>query len=148
MNPFAACGDQWANRTGGKPQERAMNNTSMLTADRKTHLKIVVVSLVCATVVAGIGVTARMTDAGNGRLEATTIKAGAPMTAANGSSQIRLPPPEFPRGFLVPPKDPPTPEAPPPPRARFFSSEGYCDRPYGRYSSNWVPCGAGMRSDG
>ena len=47
-----------------------MNNTSMFTADRMTHLKIVVVSLVCATVVAGIGVTARMTDSGNGRLEA------------------------------------------------------------------------------
>jgi hypothetical protein len=73
----------------GKPHERAMNNTSMLTADRMTHLKIVVVSLVCATVVAGIGVTARMTDAGNGRLEATVIKAGAPMTAANEMSQVR-----------------------------------------------------------
>ena len=30
-----------------------MNNSSMLTADRMTHLKIVVVSLVCATIVAG-----------------------------------------------------------------------------------------------
>ena len=29
-----------------------MNNTSMFTADRMTHLKIVVVSLVCATLVA------------------------------------------------------------------------------------------------
>src|SRR5215510_14635509 len=71
------------------PHERAMNNTSMFTADRMTHLKIVVVSLVCATVVAGIGVTARMTEAGNGRLEATVIKAGAPMTAANEMSQVR-----------------------------------------------------------
>jgi hypothetical protein len=49
----------------------------------------VVVSLVCATVVAGIGVTARMTDAGNGRLEATVIKASAPMTAANEMSKVR-----------------------------------------------------------
>src|SRR5215510_14370859 len=76
----------------GKPQKRAMramNNTSMFTADRMTHLKIVVVSLVCATVVAGIGVTARLNDAGNGRLEATTIKASTPMTAANEVSQIR-----------------------------------------------------------
>jgi len=76
-------------RNWGKPHERAMNNTSMFTADRMTHLKIVVVSLVCATVVAGIGVTARLTDAGNGRLEATTIKASTPMTAANEVSQIR-----------------------------------------------------------
>jgi len=66
-----------------------MNNTSMFTADRMTHFKIVVVALVCATVVAGIGVTARLTDDGNGRLEATTIKAGAPITAANEMSQIR-----------------------------------------------------------
>ena len=73
----------------GKPHERAMNNTSMFTADRMTHFKIVVVALVCATVVAGIGVTARLTDDGNGRLEATTIKAGAPITAANEMSQIR-----------------------------------------------------------
>ncbi len=34
-----------------------MNNFSLLTADRVTHLKIVVVSLICATLVAGIGVT-------------------------------------------------------------------------------------------
>jgi hypothetical protein len=53
-----------------------MNNTSMFTADRMTHLKIVVVSLVCATVVAG-GIAARVTDGTtvNGRLEASVIKA-------------------------------------------------------------------------
>jgi hypothetical protein len=59
-----------------------MNNSSLFTADRMTHLKIVVVSLVCATVVAGIGVASRATDVGNGRLEATVIKATAPVTAA------------------------------------------------------------------
>jgi Na+-transporting NADH:ubiquinone oxidoreductase subunit NqrC len=66
-----------------------VNNTSMRTADRSTHLKIVVVSLVCATLVAGIGVAARVTDAANGRLETTVIKAGAPMTAATESNSIR-----------------------------------------------------------
>ena len=60
-------------------------NWSMYTADRTTHLKIVVVALVCATMVAVIGVTARM----GGRLEATVIKAGAPMTAASEMSRIR-----------------------------------------------------------
>jgi hypothetical protein len=62
-----------------------MNNSSLLTADRMTHLKIVVVSLVCATLVAGIGVAARVTDGvsmGNGRMEATVIKIGKPVTAA------------------------------------------------------------------
>ncbi len=62
-----------------------MNNSSLLTADRMTHLKIVVVSLLCATLVAGVGVAARVTDGSataNGRFEATVIKAGAPVTAA------------------------------------------------------------------
>ena len=38
-----------------------MNNTSIFTADRMTHLKIVVVALIGATVVAGIGIAARET---------------------------------------------------------------------------------------
>jgi hypothetical protein len=64
-----------------------MNNSSLLTADRMTHLKIVVVALVGATLVAGIGVASRFTDhgmTGTGRLEATTpiVKAGKPVTAA------------------------------------------------------------------
>jgi ABC-type proline/glycine betaine transport system permease subunit len=66
-----------------------MNNTSMFTADRMTHLKIVVVSLVCATLVAAVGVTSRITDAGNGRLEAAVIKAGTPMTASNDANFVR-----------------------------------------------------------
>jgi ABC-type proline/glycine betaine transport system permease subunit len=64
-----------------------MNNSSMFTADRMTHLKIVVVSLVCATLVAVVGITARVTDAstvGNGRIEATIIKAAPPLTASTG----------------------------------------------------------------
>jgi hypothetical protein len=59
-----------------------MNNSSMFTADRTTHLKIVVVSLICATVVAGIGIAARVTNATDGRMEATVVKAGKPLTAA------------------------------------------------------------------
>ncbi len=55
-----------------------MNNFSMFTADRMTHLKVVAMALVCATLVAGLGVAARVTDTGtaDGRLEATVIKAG------------------------------------------------------------------------
>jgi Na+-transporting NADH:ubiquinone oxidoreductase subunit NqrC len=61
-----------------------MNNSSLLTADRMTHLKIVVVSLVCATLVAGVGVASRMTDAtaANGQVEATVLKVGKPVTAS------------------------------------------------------------------
>ena len=71
--------------------EGAVNNTSMYTADRMTHLKIVVVSLVCATIVAGIGVASRVSDGtttSNG-LEATVIKAGVPMTASTERNPIR-----------------------------------------------------------
>ena len=55
-----------------------------------THLKIVVVSLICATVVAGIGIAARVTDGTptNGRLEASVIKAGGPVTASTGGISI------------------------------------------------------------
>ena len=68
-----------------------MNNSSMFTADRMTHLKIVVVSLVCATIVAGIGIAARVTDGMTtaSGLQATVIKATAPVTAATDSNTVR-----------------------------------------------------------
>jgi hypothetical protein len=58
-----------------------MNNSSMLTADRGTHLKIVVVSLVCATIVAGIGIAARVSTP-TGHMEAGVITVGKPVTAS------------------------------------------------------------------
>ena len=65
-----------------------MNNFSMFTADRMTHLKVVAVALVCATLVAGLGVAARVADGGaDGRVEATVIKAGKPVTAS--TSELR-----------------------------------------------------------
>jgi ABC-type proline/glycine betaine transport system permease subunit len=69
-----------------------MNNSSMFTADRMTHLKIVVVSLICATMVAGIGIASRVTDGAttsNGRLEANVIRATAPVTATSEINPIR-----------------------------------------------------------
>ncbi|MPZ41226.1 MAG: hypothetical protein GEU95_24910 [Rhizobiales bacterium] len=69
-----------------------MNNSSMFTADRMTHLKIVAVALVCATLVAGVGIADRVTDGTmtSGRLQATVIKATAPVTAAvTDTSAIR-----------------------------------------------------------
>ena len=65
-----------------------MNNFSMFTADRMTHLKVVAVALVCATLVAGLGVAARVADgATDGRLEATVIKAGKPVTASTAETR-------------------------------------------------------------
>jgi ABC-type proline/glycine betaine transport system permease subunit len=60
-----------------------MNNSSLLTADRMTHLKIVVLSLVCATLIAVIGIANRVTENSAGsRFEATVVKATKPLTAA------------------------------------------------------------------
>ena len=86
VNLFTGCRDQTL-RTPSR--EDAMNNSSMFTADRMTHLKIVVVSLVCATLVAGIGIAARVTDGTmtTGRLQATVIKAAVPVTAAATDGQ-------------------------------------------------------------
>ena len=55
-----------------------MNNFSMFTADRTTHLKVVAVALVCASLVLGIGAAARITDS----LGASVIKPGKPVTAS------------------------------------------------------------------
>jgi ABC-type proline/glycine betaine transport system permease subunit len=68
-------------RPSYKTWEDAVNNSSMLTADRGTHLKIVAVSLVCATIVAGIGIAARV-GVPNGRMEATVLTVGKPVTAS------------------------------------------------------------------
>jgi hypothetical protein len=64
-----------------KSWEDAMNNSSMFTADRGTHLKIVVVSLICATIVAGIGIASRA-NVSSGRMEAGVITVGKPLTAS------------------------------------------------------------------
>jgi hypothetical protein len=72
-----------------------MNNSSLLTADRTTHLKIVVVSLVFATLVAAVGVTARITDGKMGfgasfQAAAPVIKVSKPVTAsANSDITVR-----------------------------------------------------------
>jgi hypothetical protein len=72
----------------GTSGEGDMNNFSMLSADRMTHLKVVAMALVCATLVAGIGVAARVTDAaGDGRIEATVVKASKPMTASKSEDR-------------------------------------------------------------
>lgn len=62
-----------------------MNNSSMFTAAHATHLKIVVVSVVCATIVAGIGLGARV-RVPDRRMEATVITVRKPTTAATDDS--------------------------------------------------------------
>jgi hypothetical protein len=72
--------------------EDAMN-WSMYTADRTTHLKIVVVGLVAAILVSVIGISARELNLGTDILTAqapTVIKAGGPVIFTDqGRSTIR-----------------------------------------------------------
>jgi hypothetical protein len=56
-------------------------NHSMYSADRRTHLKIVVIALLCATVVAAVGIFAHVSDIDLGT--APLVKAGQP-TAVSG----------------------------------------------------------------
>ena len=70
-----------------------MNNATLRTADRLTHLKIVVVSLVAGIVVVGVGIAARptMPDMST-QLEARApiLKAGQPVIwSANDERTIR-----------------------------------------------------------
>jgi hypothetical protein len=68
-------------------------NHSIYSADRATHLKIVVVALLACTTVAGIGIAARMSGGnsadGMQQLEARipVIKAGAPMTVTSSETR-------------------------------------------------------------
>ena len=66
-----------------------MKNFSLLTANRLTHLKVVAVALVFATLVVGIGFAARLT-AGSGTANATVVKPGKPVTATAGHGFWKL----------------------------------------------------------
>jgi ABC-type proline/glycine betaine transport system permease subunit len=58
-----------------------MNNSTLFTADRATHLKIVVLALACATVIGSVAVAARLNTAAK-PVETTVIKPAKPLTAA------------------------------------------------------------------
>jgi hypothetical protein len=63
-------------------------NWSMYTADRTTHLKIVVVGLVAALLISVIGVSARTLNLGTDIMTAqapTVIKAGGPVVFTDQS---------------------------------------------------------------
>jgi len=62
-------------------------NHSMYSADRRTHLKILVVGLVCATLVAAVGVFAHVSDVDLGT--APIFKAGQPTTLSGHLPAIR-----------------------------------------------------------
>ncbi|MGA3309691.1 MAG: hypothetical protein ABSD08_13920 [Xanthobacteraceae bacterium] len=62
-------------------------NHSMYSADRSTHLKIVVVGLLCATLVAGVGIFAHVSELDLGT--APLVKAGQSTTVSGHLPAIR-----------------------------------------------------------
>lgn len=66
-------------------------NWSMYTADRTTHLKIVVVGLTAALLIAMVGISARGLNLGTDIMSAqgpTVIKAGGPVVMTDQSATI------------------------------------------------------------
>ena len=66
-------------------------NHSIYSADRSTHLKIVVVALVAGIAVAGLGITARTGSTGSdeGLTEtARVIKAGKPVVITSSNASL------------------------------------------------------------
>ncbi len=62
-------------------------NHSMYSADGRTHLKIVVVGLLCATLVAAVGIFAHVSEIDLGT--APLVKAGQPTTVSGRLPAIR-----------------------------------------------------------
>ena len=64
-------------------------NHSIYSADRTTHLKVVVVALVAGIAVAGLGIAAR-SNAEDYTQTARVIKAGTPMAiTSSGTMEVR-----------------------------------------------------------
>ena len=63
-------------------------NHSIYSADRSTHLKIVVVALVAGIVVAGLGITARMGSDDGLTQTARVIKADKVVTVSSSDNNI------------------------------------------------------------
>jgi hypothetical protein len=77
------------NLQGGRRQETSMNH-SIYSADRMTHLKIVVVALVAGITVAGFSIPAHTTsDEGLTQTASTRVmKAGKPVVVTSSGNSI------------------------------------------------------------
>jgi hypothetical protein len=73
----------------GRRQEASMNH-SIYSADRSTHLKIVVVALIAGIAVAGFSISARTNSDDGYTQTARVIKAGKPVAVtSSGASMVR-----------------------------------------------------------
>jgi hypothetical protein len=89
LNLSVSEGDEFTQ--AGRRQETSMNH-SIYSADRTTHLKIVVVALVAGIVVAGFSISARnSSDDGLTQTASTRVmKAGKPVAiTSSGNSVVR-----------------------------------------------------------
>ena len=65
-------------------------NHSIYSADRTTHLKVVVVALVAGILVAGFTISTRNTASDDGMQTARVMKAGKPVVVtSSGNSTVR-----------------------------------------------------------
>jgi hypothetical protein len=71
---------------GGKDRQEAYMNHSIHSADRATHLKIVVVALVAGIAVAGFGISARTNS--DYSQTAHVVKAGKPMAVTSSDAMM------------------------------------------------------------
>jgi hypothetical protein len=63
-------------------------NHSIYSADKSTHLKIVVVALVAGIAVAGFGISARTSSDDGYAQAARVMKAGKPVAITNSSTSV------------------------------------------------------------
>ena len=64
-------------------------NHSFYSADRGTHLKIVVLALAAGILVLGVGISARISKSGDGYAQAAhVIKAGKPFTVTSSNASM------------------------------------------------------------
>ena len=63
-------------------------NHSIYSADRTTHLKIVVVALVAGIAVAGLGISARLTAEPGYTQTAKVMKAGKPVAVTSSETSL------------------------------------------------------------
>jgi hypothetical protein len=75
-----------ANKAAAKARREASMNHSIHSADRATHLKIVLVSLIAGIAVAGFGISARVSS--DYTQSAQVVKAGNQMTVTSSDTSM------------------------------------------------------------
>jgi L-asparaginase/Glu-tRNA(Gln) amidotransferase subunit D len=78
------------NPTSRQAGRRLVMNYSIYSADRSTHLKIVVMALVAGIAVAGFGISARTFSDDGSTQTARVIKAGKPVVVTSSNTSMSM----------------------------------------------------------